>query len=41
VGRIVKHAEAVTGLDPKKYHPHLLRHCFSTHGNDNISLAAM
>jgi len=28
----VKQTAAVTGLDPKKYHPHLLRHCFSTHG---------
>jgi site-specific recombinase XerD len=35
VGRILKQAAAVKGLDPKKYHPHLLRHCFSTHCHDN------
>lgn len=35
VGRILKQAAAVKGLDPKKYHPHLLRHCFGTHCHDN------
>ena len=35
VGRIVKQTAAVTRLDPKKYHPHLLRHRFSTHCHHN------
>jgi site-specific recombinase XerD len=35
VGRLLKQAAAVKGLEPKKYHPHVLRHCFATHSHDN------
>ncbi len=35
VGRILKEAAAAKGLEPKKYHPHVLRHCFATHCHDN------
>jgi integrase/recombinase XerC len=35
VGRILKDVAAVKGLNPKKYHPHALRHCFATHCHDN------
>jgi integrase/recombinase XerC len=35
VGRILKDVAAMKGLDPKKFHPHALRHCFATHCHDN------
>jgi integrase/recombinase XerC len=35
VGRILKEVARVKGLDPTKYHPHVLRHCFATHCHDN------
>ena len=31
VWQIVKKRAALAGLDPKKIHPHLLRHSFATH----------
>jgi site-specific recombinase XerD len=35
VGRILKEAASAKGLDPNKYHPHVLRRCFATHLHDN------
>jgi integrase/recombinase XerC len=35
VGRIVKDVAQAHGLDPKKWHPHLLRHACATHMHDN------
>jgi site-specific recombinase XerD len=35
VGRILKEAALVKGLDPNKYHPHAMRRCFATHCHDN------
>jgi integrase/recombinase XerC len=35
VGRIVKAIAEGRGLDPKKWHPHLLRHCCGTHMHDH------
>jgi len=35
VGRILKEVTSAKGLDPKKFHPHLLRRCFATHLHDN------
>ena len=35
MGRILKQVAAGKGLSPKKYHSHMLRHCFSTHCHDN------
>jgi integrase/recombinase XerC len=35
VGRILKDVAASKGLDPKQFHPHMLRRCFATHLHDN------
>ena len=35
VGRIVKAVAGAKGLDPKKWHPHLLRHACGTHMHDH------
>jgi integrase/recombinase XerC len=35
VGRILKDVAASKGLDPKQFHPHMLRRCFATHCHDN------
>jgi site-specific recombinase XerD len=35
IGRILKDVAATKGLDPNKYHPHVLRRCFATHLHDN------
>ena len=35
VGRIVKGVAEARGLDPKKRHPHLLRHACGTHMHDH------
>lgn len=35
VGRIVKGVAKAHGLDPKKWHPHLLRHACATHMHDH------
>lgn len=35
IGRIVKWVAVAKGLDPKKWHPHLLRHACGTHMHDH------
>lgn len=35
IGRIVKAIAEARGLDPKKWHPHLLRHACATHMHDH------
>lgn len=35
IGRIVKAIAEAKGLDPKKWHPHLLRHACATHMHDH------
>lgn len=35
VSRIIKDAAETSGLDPKKWHPHLLRHAMATHMCDH------
>lgn len=35
VGRVVKAVAEAKGLDPAKWHPHLLRHCCGTHSHDH------
>ena len=35
VGRIVKAVAEMKGLDPAKWHPHLLRHACGTHMHDH------
>jgi integrase/recombinase XerC len=35
VGRVIKTAAETCGLDPKKWHPHLLRHAAATHMCDH------
>jgi integrase/recombinase XerC len=35
IGRIVKAVAEARGLDPHKWHPHLLRHCCGTHMHDH------
>lgn len=37
IGRIVKAVARARGLDPKKWHPHLLRHACATHMHDHNS----
>jgi site-specific recombinase XerD len=35
VGRVVKAVAEAKGLDPGKWHPHLLGHCRGTHSHDH------
>jgi site-specific recombinase XerD len=35
IGRIVKAIAEARGLDPTKWHPHLLRHACATHTHDH------